>query len=60
MNAVEIESELMDPGTYWSMHRGGWHVSADMAAQAHYPAISDFYRELEDAADYICDLFGLR
>lgn len=59
MNAVQIENELMDPGTYWFMHCYEWRAAADVAADNHYPATSDFYRELEDAAGYIIDLFGL-
>lgn len=60
MNAVMMESELMDPGTYWAMHHNEWRAAADIAEQAHYPATGDFYRELEDAADFLCNLFGLR
>jgi hypothetical protein len=57
MNAVEIEMELMDPRTYWQMHKSGWHSFADTAAEAHSPAISNFFHELEEAADVI--LFAL-
>lgn len=57
MNAVEIEMELMDPRMYWRMHQSGWHTCADMAAEAHSPAMSAFFRELEDAANTV--LFAL-
>lgn len=59
MNAVELEMELMDPIDYWLMQRSGWHVSGDMANDMHLPNYSAFCYELEDAAKFMLDVFGV-
>lgn len=59
MNALEAEIECMDPIDYWLMHRAGWHDAADRLEVAHYPALSSFLHELEDAADYVLNTFGI-
>jgi hypothetical protein len=59
MNAVEFETELMDPATYWKIHYQGWHVSGDMCRDMYLPAHSEFYRELEEAAAYMLNVFGV-
>jgi len=59
MNAVEIEMELMDPTDFWAIHRVGWHSAGDMASYCHLPSYSEFCYELEDAAAYMLNVFGV-
>jgi len=59
MNAVMEEIELMDPVTYWTIHKQGWHDAASRFEVQHYPALSGFCLELEEAADYMLDVFGI-
>lgn len=60
MNALEAEIECMDPVDYWRMHRAGWHDTADRLETAHYPALSDFYHDVEDAAGwFLTDVLGV-
>lgn len=59
MNAMAIETECMDPADYWRIHHQAWHVSGDMMHTCHLPAHSQFYHELEQAAEYVLDQFGV-
>jgi hypothetical protein len=52
MNHIE-DCELMDPTAYWAIHAGAWHELADIALEARQFSDSNFFDELEEAAEYI-------
>jgi hypothetical protein len=59
MNAVMEEIEMMDPVDFWAIHRNGWHTAGDTASYCHLPNYSQFCYELEEAATYVLDQFGV-
>lgn len=52
MNHIE-DCELMEPTAYWAIHAGAWHELADIAYEAGQHTSSQFFDELEAAAEYV-------